>query len=46
MQATFEDKLGKTGKQLTWEDVGEEFKQAIYDLLSLVRQAIDKKKDR
>lgn len=45
-QATFEDKLGKTGKQLTWEDVGEEFKQAIYDLLSLVRQAIDKKKDR
>lgn len=46
MQATFEDKLGKTGKQLTWEDVGEEFKQAIYDLLSLVRHAIDNKKDR
>jgi len=45
-QATFEDKLGKTGKQLTWEDVGEEFKQAIYDLLRLVRHAIDKKKDR
>lgn len=33
----------KTGKKLTWEDVGEEFKQTIFDLLTLMRQSINKK---
>ena len=34
----------KTGEKLTWEDVGEEFRQAIFDLLTLMRQSINKKK--
>ena len=33
----------KTGEKLTWADVGDEFKQTISDLLTLVRQSINKK---
>jgi len=34
----------KTGEKLTWEDVGDEFRQTICDLLTLMRQSINKKK--
>lgn len=34
---------GKTGGKPTWEDVGEEFKQTIFDLLTLVRQSVNKR---
>jgi hypothetical protein len=33
----------KTREKLTWEDVGDEFKQTIFDLLTLMRQSINKK---
>ena len=32
----------KTGEAITWEDVGDEFKQAVYDLLTLLRSSIKK----
>jgi len=32
----------KTGEAITWEDVGDEFKQALYDLLTLFRSSIKK----
>ncbi|MCL7413858.1 MAG: hypothetical protein M8353_09625 [ANME-2 cluster archaeon] len=34
----------RTGKMLTWEDVGDEFKQTLFDLLTLVRRSIHKTK--
>jgi len=33
----------KTREKLTWENVGDEFKQTIFDLLTLMRQSINKK---
>ncbi len=33
----------KTREMLTWENVGDEFKQTIFDLLTLMRQSINKK---
>lgn len=33
----------KTREKLTWKDVGDEFKQTIFDLLTLMRQSINKK---
>ena len=33
----------KTGEAMTWEDVGDEFKQAVYELLTLFRSSIKKK---
>ncbi len=33
----------KTRGMLTWENVGDEFKQTIFDLLTLMRQSINKK---
>jgi hypothetical protein len=32
----------ETGEAITWEDVGDEFKQAVYDLLTLLRSSIKK----
>jgi hypothetical protein len=32
----------KTREAITWEDVGDEFKQAVYDLLTLLRSSIKK----
>lgn len=32
-------------KNATWEEVGEEFRCAVYDLLTLIRQSISKKKN-
>jgi hypothetical protein len=34
----------KTGEKLTWEEVGDEFRQTICDLLTQMRQSINKKK--
>ena len=42
-QRKVEEQSEKTGTRITWEDVGNEFKQAIYDLLRLIRQSINKK---
>lgn len=33
----------KTREKLTWENVSDEFKQTIFDLLTLMRQSINKK---
>ena len=33
----------KTREMLTWENVGDEFKQTIFDLLTMMRQSINKK---
>lgn len=35
---------GNTKKKLSWEDVGDEFKQTIFDLLTLMRRSIHDKK--
>jgi hypothetical protein len=32
----------KTGEAITWEDVGDKFRQAVYDLLILLRSSIKK----
>ena len=32
----------KTGEAITWEDVGDKFKQAVYDMLILLRSSIKK----
>lgn len=34
---------GKTGEKLTWEGVGDEFKQTISDLLTMMRQSMNKR---
>ncbi len=41
-QKKVEERPEKTGERITWEDVGNEFRQAIFDLLRLIRHSINK----